>query len=231
MCNMSGGFCEGKNGSCRPQVLVPERRQTRTSSGQGSRNGEPYMAPPENAIVLAIDEKPSIQAFERAQGYLKLPNGRAITGQSHDYKRNGTTTLFAALDLKSGKVVGRHNKRRRRVEFSRLHEQGRRRSSGSRNPCRARQSLDPQAQARHVTQASQERAFPLHPDACLLAQPGRNRVLDPRGSIARGSLVPKRSRTHRPYRGFHPDYNETVKPFVWTKSEVHQKRLKVCFAD
>jgi hypothetical protein len=64
------------------------------------------MAPPENAIVLAIDEKPSIQALERAQAYLKLPNGRAMTGQSHDYKRTGTTTLFAALDLKSGKVVG-----------------------------------------------------------------------------------------------------------------------------
>jgi hypothetical protein len=46
-----------------------------------------YMAPPENAIILAVDEKPSIQALERAQGYLKLPNGRSITGQSHDYKR------------------------------------------------------------------------------------------------------------------------------------------------
>lgn len=76
-----------------------------------------YMAPPENAIVLAVDEKPSIQALERAQGYLKLPNGRAMTGQSHDYKRHGTTTLFAALDLASGAVVGRHYKRRRRVEF------------------------------------------------------------------------------------------------------------------
>jgi transposase len=76
-----------------------------------------YMAPPDGAIVLAVDEKPSIQALERAQGYLKLPNGRAMTGQSHDYKRHGTTTLFAALDLKSGKVVGRHYKRRRRIEF------------------------------------------------------------------------------------------------------------------
>ncbi len=51
-----------------------------------------YMSPPENAVVLCIDEKPSIQALERAQGYLKLPNGRALTGHSHDYKRNGTTT-------------------------------------------------------------------------------------------------------------------------------------------
>jgi len=49
-----------------------------------------YLAPPKNAIVLCVDEKPSIQALERAQGYLKLPNGRALTGQSHDYKRHGT---------------------------------------------------------------------------------------------------------------------------------------------
>src|SRR4029450_345962 len=46
-----------------------------------------YVAPPPEAIVLCVDEKPSIQALERAQGYLKLPNGRALTGQSHDYKR------------------------------------------------------------------------------------------------------------------------------------------------
>ncbi len=43
-----------------------------------------YLAPPKNAIVLCVDEKPSIQALERAQGYLKLPSGRALTGQSHD---------------------------------------------------------------------------------------------------------------------------------------------------
>jgi transposase len=73
-----------------------------------------YMMPPDNAVVLSVDEKPSIQALERAQGYLKLPNGRAMTGQSHDYKRHGTTTLFAALEVATGKVVGRHYRRRRR---------------------------------------------------------------------------------------------------------------------
>ena len=56
-------------------------------------------------MVLAVDEKPSIQALER-QGYLKLTNGRALTGQSHQYKRHGTTTLFAAFDVASGKVSG-----------------------------------------------------------------------------------------------------------------------------
>jgi transposase len=76
-----------------------------------------YMAPPENAIVISVDEKPSIQALERRQGYLKMPSGRALTGQSHDYKRHGTTTLFAAFNVTTGKVTGRQYKRRRRIEF------------------------------------------------------------------------------------------------------------------
>jgi transposase len=76
-----------------------------------------YLHPPENAVVLSVDEKPSIQALERAQGWLKLPNGRAITGQAHEYKRHGTTTLFAALNVATGEIQARHTNRRRRVEF------------------------------------------------------------------------------------------------------------------
>jgi len=76
-----------------------------------------YLAPPENAIVLSVDEKPAIQALERNQGYLRLPNGKAITGFSHEYKRHGTTTLFASLEIATGKVKTGHFKRRRRREF------------------------------------------------------------------------------------------------------------------
>lgn len=76
-----------------------------------------YMDPPENALVLCVDEKPSIQALERAQGYLRLPNGRALMGFSHDYTRHGTTTLFAALEVATGQVKAGHYKRRRRREF------------------------------------------------------------------------------------------------------------------
>jgi hypothetical protein len=68
------------------------------------------MASPENAIVIWVDEKPSIQALERAQGYLKLPNGRALTGHSHDYKRNGTSTSFAAFEVATGKVTAAHKR-------------------------------------------------------------------------------------------------------------------------
>ncbi len=74
-------------------------------------------APLEQAIVLSVDEKPHIQALERAQGYLKMPNGRTLTGHSHDYARHGTSTLFAALDVASGEITASHCRRRRRVEF------------------------------------------------------------------------------------------------------------------
>lgn len=76
-----------------------------------------YLDPPDNAVVLCVDEKPHIQALERAQGWLKLPDGKALTGFSHRTKRHGTTTLFAALDVVTGLVKSGHYKRRRRTDF------------------------------------------------------------------------------------------------------------------
>lgn len=76
-----------------------------------------YLNPPENALVLSVDEKPSIQALERAQGYLRLPDGKAVNGFSHCYKRHGATTLFAALEITTGLVKTGHYQRRRRREF------------------------------------------------------------------------------------------------------------------
>lgn len=76
-----------------------------------------YLNPPEKALVIAVDEKPSIQALERAQGYLRLPDGKAVNGFSHCYKRHGTTTLFAALEISTGQVKTAHYSRRRRREF------------------------------------------------------------------------------------------------------------------
>jgi len=76
-----------------------------------------YLNPPANALALSVDEKPHIQALERAQGYLRLPDGKAGNGFSHCYKRNGTSTLFAALDVSTGMVNTAHYHRRRRREF------------------------------------------------------------------------------------------------------------------
>jgi transposase len=75
-----------------------------------------YLNPPDKAIVLCVDEKSQIQALDRTQPSLPMKRGRAGT-LTHDYKRNGTTTLFAALDLLEGTVIGECHARHRHQEF------------------------------------------------------------------------------------------------------------------
>jgi transposase len=75
-----------------------------------------YLNPPENAVVLCMDEKSQIQALDRTQASLPMKKGRAGT-MTHDYKRNGTTTLFAALDVLTGVVIGQCLPRHRHSEF------------------------------------------------------------------------------------------------------------------
>jgi transposase len=75
-----------------------------------------YLNPPERAIVLCMDEKSQIQALDRTQASLPMVAGRAGT-MTHDYKRNGTTTLFAALDVLTGAVIGQCLPRHRHTEF------------------------------------------------------------------------------------------------------------------
>ncbi len=185
-----------------------------------------YMAPPENAIVLAVDEKPSIQALERAQGYLKLPNGRSLTGQSH-----GTTTLFAALDVATGKVIGRHSRRRRRVEFL--------------------------AFMNEITAANRDKEIHVILDNLSTHKPKRDMWLARHKNVRFHytpthtswlnqveiwfSILARKSLDGASFKAVDElkahvdasirDYNETAKPFVWTKSEVHRKRLKPCFAN
>ena len=78
-----------------------------------------YLDPPEHAVVLSIDEKSQIQALDRTQPGLPLKPGRCGT-MTHDYKRHGTTTLFAALNVLEGKVIGRCMQRHRHEEFIRF---------------------------------------------------------------------------------------------------------------
>ena len=78
-----------------------------------------YLNPPEHAVVLSCDEKSQVQALDRTQPGLPIKKGRAGT-TTHDYKRNGTTSLFAALDVLDGSVIGTCMDRRRRREWIRF---------------------------------------------------------------------------------------------------------------
>ena len=184
-----------------------------------------YMAPPENAIVICVDEKPSIQALERAQGYLKLPNGRALTGQSHDYRRHGTTTLFAALEVATGRIIAAHSKRRRRVEFL-----------GFMNNVVA---AFPDRELHVIldnlnTHKKNERWLKKHPKVHFHFIPTRSSWLNQIEtwfSILQGQSLSGASFTALEQLQEHIDafigaYNETAEPFAWAKKKVYQRRFK-----
>jgi hypothetical protein len=190
-----------------------------------------YLNPPEHAVVLAVDEKPAIQALERAQGYLKLPNGRALTGFAHAYKRHGTTTLFAALEVATGQSKAKHRKRRPRLEFLDFMNWIVADYPNQENPRRARQSFDLQAHARSLAGPAQERVAPLHADPRQLAQPGRDLF----SILARSTLQSASFTSVRQLRqaidAFIAAYNPTALPFQWHKAKLHPKGLAERIAD
>ena len=185
-----------------------------------------YLAPPENAVVICVDEKPSIQALERAHGCLKLRNGRMLTGQSHDYKRHGTSTLFAALDVATGKVIATHKNRRRRVEFL-----------GFMNQIVA---AYPDSELHAIIdnlsthKPKNDRWIKRHPNVHLHFTPTRASwlsqveiwfsILEGQSLNGASFISVKQLRDH--IDAFIAAYNENATPFVWTKSNVRQRRFK-----
>jgi transposase len=184
-----------------------------------------YVAPPDKAIVLCIDEKPSIQALERAQGYLKLPNGRALTGQSHDYRRHGTTTLFAALEVATGKITATHTKRRRRVEFLDFMN----------GVVRARPGRELHVILDNLnTHKKNEQWLKKHPNVKFHFTPTRASWLNQvevwfsilQGQSLSGASFTAVSQLQKHIDAFIRAYNEKAEPFVWTKKKVRQRRFK-----
>ena len=184
-----------------------------------------YVDPPAKAIVLCIDEKPSIQALERVQGYLKLPNGRALTGQSHDYKRHGTTTLFAALDVATGKIMATHSKRRRRVEFL-----GFMNSVVAAFPDRELHVIVDNLN----THKKNDNWLKKHPNVRFHFTPTRASWLNQveiwfsvlQGQSLSGASFTTVQQLQEHIDAFIGKYNERAKPFVWTKKKVRQRRFK-----
>ena len=130
-----------------------------------------YVAPPAHAVVLSVDEKSQIQALDRTQPGLPMKKGRAGT-ITHDYIRNGTTTLFAALNVLDGSVIGQCMQRHRHQEFLRFLNRLERDDPGRQDrPRRARQLRQPQApQGPGVAGPAPALDLPLHAHLGLLAE-------------------------------------------------------------
>ena len=208
MSNMSGVSCA-------------RRRSTSPGANPGVRATIPSSWP---------DEKPSIQALERAQGYLKLPNGRALTGHSHDYKRHGTTTLFAAFEVATGKVTAAHKTRRRRMEFLDF--------MNDIVAAHADTAIHVVLDNLNTHKPRNDRWLKRHPNVHFHFTPTRacwlNQVeiwfsiLEKKSLHGTSFTSVEKLREH--IDTFIKAYNTNATPFVWTKSEVHQKRLKPRFA-
>lgn len=190
-----------------------------------------YLNPPENALVLSVDEKPSIQALERAQGYLKLPNGRALTGHAHEYKRHGTTTLFAALNVATGEVASGHYKRRRRREFLDFMN-GVIAEHGDREIHVILDNLN-------THKPKRDRWLAAHPNVHFHFTPTHASWLNQiecwfsilSRSALQGASFTSPKQVRNAIDTFIGAYNETATPFAWKKAVVHQKRLKPRYRD
>lgn len=184
-----------------------------------------YVAPPENAMVICVDEKPSIQALERAQGYLKLPNGRALSGRSHDYKRHGTSSLFAAFEVATGKVTAAHAERRRRVEFLDFMDEV--------------VAVYPDKELHVIldnlnTHKKNEAWLERHPLVRFHFTPTRASWLNQveiwfsilQAKSLAGASFTSVAQLRQHIDDFIAAYNARPKPFAWTKAKVHQRRFK-----
>jgi transposase len=185
-----------------------------------------YLEPPDDAIVISVDEKPAIQALERAQGWLRLPNGQALRGFSHEYKRHGTTTLFAALEIATGMVKVGHYHRRRRREFLDFMNQV------------VAQYPDKEL---HVILDNLKTHKPKH-DRWLAKHPMIHFHYTPTHAswlnqveiwfsilwrqALRGLSVTSFRRLRQAIDGFIEVYSQTAHPFEWTKHVVHPGNLK-----
>ena len=178
-----------------------------------------YVDPPEHALVLSVDEKSQIQALDRTQPGLPMKKGRCGT-MTHDYKRHGTTTLFAALDVLEGRVIGQCMARHRHQEFIRFLNKINRETPAGRE---LHLIVDNYATHKHPkVRAWLERHSRFHfhftpTSASWLNQVERFFGLITQQRIRRGvfTSVPQLEAAIHHYLKHH---NANPKPFVWTKS-------------
>ena len=135
-----------------------------------------YLNPPENALVISVDEKPSIQALERATGYVETDNSKIVRGCKSTYKRHGTLNLFAALQVATGLIQTSTTTLKRREEFLQFMDQIVAETPVDRQSARGVGQLLHSQKVRCLAGPASQRAFSLHANLGQLAKPSRNLV-------------------------------------------------------
>src|SRR3954449_3460055 len=190
-----------------------------------------YLSPPESAVVLCVDEKPHIQALQRAQGFLRMPDGKAVNGFSHCYKRHGTTTLFAALDVATGQVTTGHYARRRRREFLDFMNEVVAENDG--------REIHVILDNLNTHKPKRDRWLQRHPQAHLHFTPTYSSWLNQvecwfsilSRAALRGASFTSARQLREAIDKFVRTYNADAAPFEWTKAVVHPTAPKRLYAD
>ena len=178
-----------------------------------------YLHPPERAIVLSVDEKSQVQALDRTQPLLPLGPGQAER-HTHDYVRNGTTSLFAALNVATGEVLGQCYRQHRQQEFVLLPQAHRRslsRASGrcpSLGPGQLRHPQDSQGKTLAPTAPAFRGAF--HAYQRLVAEPSRTVLRGNHGETHSSGAFRNVQALEQAIQDYVENHNKEPKPFVWT---------------
>lgn len=158
-----------------------------------------YMSPPDRAMVLCVDEKSQIQALDRTRPLLPMRPGQ-VERRTHDYARHGTTTLFAALDARTGKVIGQCQSRHRSVEFRKFLDKVDGMVPAAMDAHLNGQLRNPQDHP-YQERAGQTSTIPraLHSHECFMAQLGRTFLREADGEAASQRCPPQ----HEGFGGRH----------------------------
>jgi len=187
-----------------------------------------YLNPPENAIVISIDEKPSMQALSRTTGVVKTSNGKIVSAVKSTYKRNGTQNLFAALEVATGIVHGKTTKAKKRVDFLSFMDD----------------LLDelPQGEDLHYHAILDNYCIHKRCDEWLAMHPNVTFHFTPTSAswlnqieiwfnimsrkVLRGASFNSTSELSQAISDYMQVYNETAEPFRWKKREVKGSQIK-----
>src|ERR1035437_2891650 len=185
-----------------------------------------YLNPPENALVISVDEKPSIQALERATGYVETDNSKIVRGCKSTYKRHGTLNLFAALQVATGLIQTRTTTLKRREEFLQFMDQ-----------IVAETPVDRQLHVvldNYCTHKKCDAWLALHPNVHFHFTPTSaswlNQVEIWLGIMSRkalrGASFKNVTELRQAIEAFIAAYNPKAKPFKWRKREVKGSQLR-----
>lgn len=185
-----------------------------------------YLNPPQNALVICIDEKPSIQAIERKRGYVETSSGKIVQGMKSTYKRHGTLNLFAALNVATGAIKTQTTKQKKRPEFQAFLDEVMKEVSLDQhvhiildNYCTHKRNDDWLAKHSNVT-------FHFTPtSASWLNQVEIWFGMLSRKALKNGSFSNIED-LKKAIQDFVQVYHENAKPFIWRKREVKGAQLK-----